>query len=115
MMSVAEMAEAERAIDSMVLALPTRSSRRFAAAPAWPPVLQTHPAADGAPGRPAAAGYEQRLRKPRPIVVICDIWGPLDAIRGCFFAANALTQRRGNVHSFLFGTQLNVSLPDEGP
>ena len=109
MMSVAEMAEAERAIDSMVLALPTRSSRRFAAAPShgrlsFKRTLRQMVRRGGLP----LPVHEQRLRKPRPIVVICDISGSMERYsRMLLRFVHALTQRRGNVHSFLFGTRLS--------
>ena len=109
MMSVAEMAEAERAIDSMVLALPTRPSRRFSAAPSpgrlsFKRTLRQMARRGGLP----LPVHEQRLQKPRPIVVICDISGSMERYsRMLLRFVHALTQRRGNVHSFLFGTRLS--------
>ena len=51
--------------------------------------------------------HEQRLQKPRPVVVICDISGSMERYSRMFLRfAHALTQRRGTVHSFLFGTRL---------
>ena len=50
---------------------------------------------------------EQRQQKPRPVVVICDISGSMERYsRMLLRFAHALTQRRGTVHSFLFGTRL---------
>lgn len=109
MMSVAEMAEAERAIDSMVLSLPTRPSRRFTVAPSqgrlsFKRSLRRMARQGGLP----LPVFEQRLRKPRPIVVICDISGSMERYsRMLLRFVHALTQRRGNVHSFLFGTRLS--------
>lgn len=109
MMSVAEIVEAERAIDSMVLALPTRPSRRFAAAPSpgrlsFKRALRQMARRGGLP----LPAHERRLVKPRPIVVICDISGSMERYsRMLLRFVHALTQRRGNVHSFLFGTRLS--------
>ena len=108
MMSAAEIAEAERAIDSMVLALPMRPSRRFSAAPSHGRLSfkRTLRRMSRQAGMPLPV-YEQRLQKPRPIVVICDISGSMERYSRMFLRfAHALTQRRGTVHSFLFGTRL---------
>jgi uncharacterized protein with von Willebrand factor type A (vWA) domain len=108
MMSAAEIAEAERAIDSMALALPMRPSRRFAAAPSHGRLSfkRTLRRMSRQAGMPLPV-YEQRLQKPRPIVVICDISGSMERYSRMFLRfAHALTQRRGTVHSFLFGTRL---------
>ena len=109
MMSVAEMAEAERAIDSMVLALPTRPSRRFDAGPSQGRLSFKRTLRRMArKGGLALPVQEHRLRKPRPIVVICDISGSMERYsRMLLRFVHALTQRRGNVHSFLFGTRLS--------
>ena len=51
--------------------------------------------------------HEQPRRHPRPLVVICDISGSMERYsRMLLRFAHALTQRRGTVHSFLFGTRL---------
>ena len=108
MMSAAEIAEAELAIDSMVLALPMRPSRRFSAAPSHGRLSfkRTLRRMSRQAGMPLPV-YEQRLQKPRPIVVICDISGSMERYSRMFLRfAHALTQRRGTVHSFLFGTRL---------
>ena len=109
MMSVDEMAEAERAIETMVLALPTKRSRRFAATPSHGRLSFKHTlrrmARQGGLPLPVR---EQPLVKPRPIVVICDISGSMERYsRMLLRFVHALTQRRGNVHSFLFGTRLS--------
>jgi hypothetical protein len=108
MMSAAEIAEAERAIDGMVPALPVRPSRRFAPAPShgrlsFKRTLRRMSRQAGVP----LPVHEQRLQKPRPVVVICDISGSMERYSRMFLRfAYALTQRRGTVHSFLFGTRL---------
>jgi uncharacterized protein with von Willebrand factor type A (vWA) domain len=111
-MSAAEIAAAERAIDAMRLPLPLRPSRRF----------QPH----GNKGRLsfrqtlrrmtrngglALPIHETPRRRPRPLVVICDISGSMERYsRMLLRFTHALTQRRGIVHSFLFGTRLtNIS------
>ena len=108
MMSVAEIAEAERAIDSMVPAFPTRPSRRFSPASSHGRLSfrRTLRQMTRQAGLPLPA-HEQRRRKTRPIVVICDISGSMERYsRMMLRFAHALTQRRGTVHSFLFGTRL---------
>ena len=108
MMSAAEIAEAERAIDGMVPAFPVRPSRRFAPAPShgrlsFKRTLRRMSRQAGVP----LPVHEQRLQKPRPVVVICDISGSMERYSRMFLRfAHALTQRRGTVHSFLFGTRL---------
>ena len=112
LMSAAEIAEAERAIDSMRLPVPHRPSRRFQP--------------DGRRGRLsfrqtlrgmarkgglALPRFETPRHRPRPVVVICDISGSMERYsRMLLRFTHALTQRRGTVHSFLFGTRLtNIS------
>ena len=117
LMSAAEIAEAEQAIDMMWLPLPHRPSRRF----------RPH----GSRGR---LSFRQTLRRatrngglalpvretprrhPRPLVVICDISGSMERYsRMLLRFTHALTQRRGTVHSFLFGTRLtNISRQMQG-
>ncbi|MEX0503277.1 VWA domain-containing protein [Alphaproteobacteria bacterium LSUCC0719] len=112
LMSAAEIAEAERAIGAMRLPVPHRPSRRFQP--------------DGRRGRLsfrqtlrgmarkgglALPRFETPRHRPRPVVVICDISGSMERYsRMLLRFTHALTQRRGTVHSFLFGTRLtNIS------
>jgi len=108
MMSVEEIAEAERAIDAMLLGFPRRPSRRFSSAssPGRLSFRRTLRRMARQAGMPLPA-YEQRQQRPRPVVVICDISGSMERYsRMLLRFAHALTQRRGTVHSFLFGTRL---------
>ena len=108
MMSTAEIAEAERAIDAMRLAFPTRPSRRFSPASShgrlsFRRTLRRMARQAGVP----LPAHEKRQQRARPIVVICDISGSMERYsRMLLRFAHALTQRRGTVHSFLFGTRL---------
>ena len=108
MMSTAEIAEAERAIDAMTLAFPTRPSRRFSPASShgrlsFRRTLRRMARQAGVP----LPAHEKRQQRARPIVVICDISGSMERYsRMLLRFAHALTQRRGTVHSFLFGTRL---------
>ena len=112
LMSAAEIAEAERAIDVMRLALPHRPSRRFQphAARGRLSFRQTlrRMTRNGGLALPVR---ETPRRHPRPLVVICDISGSMERYsRMLLRFTHALTQRRGTVHSFLFGTRLtNIS------
>ncbi|MEL0303521.1 MAG: VWA domain-containing protein [Rhodobiaceae bacterium] len=116
-MSVAEIAEAEHVVDMMRLPLPHRPSRRF----------RTH----GSRGRLSFRQTLRRMtrngglalpvretprRQPRPLVVICDISGSMERYsRMLLRFTHALTQRRGTVHSFLFGTRLtNITRQMQG-
>jgi uncharacterized protein with von Willebrand factor type A (vWA) domain len=108
MMSTAEIAEAERAIDAMRLAFPTRPSRRFSLASSHGRLSfrRTLRRMARQAGMPLPA-HEKRQQRARPIVVICDISGSMERYsRMLLRFAHALTQRRGTVHSFLFGTRL---------
>ena len=112
MMSAAEITEAERAIDAMALAFPTRPSRRFSPSSSQGRLSfrRTLRGMARRAGMPLPA-HEHPRRHPRPLVVICDISGSMERYsRMLLRFAHALTQRRGTVHSFLFGTRLtNVS------
>ncbi|MEC8642374.1 MAG: VWA domain-containing protein [Pseudomonadota bacterium] len=112
LMSAAEIAEAERAIDTMWLPVPQRPARRF------------RPSGSGGrlsfrqtlrrmarTGGLALPFHEMPRHRPRPLVVICDISGSMERYaRMLLRFTHALTQRRGTIHSFLFGTRLtNIS------
>ena len=109
MMSTDEIAEAERAIDAMALTFPKRPSRRFSPASSrgrlsFRRTLRQMTRRAGVP----LPAHEQRQQKARPLVVICDISGSMERYsRMLLRFSHALTQRRGRVHSFLFGTRLS--------
>ena len=108
MMSALEVSEAEKAIDRLVLPIPQRPSRR--AIPkhgsGQMSLKRTLRRMARQAGLPIPV-FEQQQTKPRPVVVICDISGSMERYSRMFLRfTHALTQRRGRVHSFLFGTQL---------
>ncbi len=112
LMSAAEIVEAERAIDAMRLPIPHRPSRRFQPSGSRGR-LSFRQTLRGMTrnGGLALPLYETPRRRPRPLVVICDISGSMERYsRMLLRFTHALTQRRGIVHSFLFGTRLtNIS------
>ncbi len=112
LMSAAEIAEAERAIDVMRLPVPQRPSRRFRTSGgrgrlSFRRTLRRMARTGGL----ALPVQESPRHQPRPLVVICDISGSMERYsRMLLRFTHALTQRRGTVHSFLFGTRLtNIS------
>ena len=112
LMSAAEIAEAERAIDVMRLPVPRRPSRRFRPRGdrgrlSFRQTLRRMTRNGGL----ALPAREAQRHSPRPLVVICDISGSMERYsRMLLRFTHALTQRRGRVHSFLFGTRLtNIS------
>ena len=112
MMSVAEISEAEAVIDRMRLPVPQRPSRRYAPENRGGRVsFQRTIRQMTRRGGLAIPLCEAPRQKPRPLVVICDISGSMERYsRMLLRFTHALTQRRGTVHSFLFGTRLtNVS------
>ena len=109
MMSAAEISEAEKAIDRLVLPIPFRPSRRTAVArgSGQMSLKRTLRGMTRQAGLPIPV-FERNQTKPRPVVVICDISGSMERYsRMLLRFTHALTQRRGRVHSFLFGTQLS--------
>ena len=112
MMSVAEISEAEAAIDKMRLPVPLRPSRRYMpenrrGRVSFRRTIRQMTRRGGL----AVPLHEAPRQRPRPLVVICDISGSMERYsRMLLRFTHALTQRRGAVHSFLFGTRLtNIS------
>ena len=117
LMSAAEIAEAERAVEAMRLPVPQRPSRRFRQSGdrgrlSFRQTLRRMARTGGL----ALPCHEAPRHRPRPLVVICDISGSMERYsRMLLRFTHALTQRRGIVHSFLFGTRLtNVSRQMKG-
>ena len=112
-MSAAELAEAKAAIARLKLAVPPAPTRRY----------RPHPQGSLVDMRTTfrrslrqGAGEvllvrRRRLRKPAPIVVLCDISGSMSRYsRVLLHFAHALTRDRTRVSSFVFGTRLtNIS------
>ena len=112
MMSASEVSEAEAAIDSLRLPVPLRPSRRYVPESAGGRVSFRRTIRQMVRrGGLTVPLREAPRRRPRPLVVICDISGSMERYsRMLLRFTHALTQRRGTVHSFLFGTRLtNVS------
>lgn len=108
MMSVGELQEAERVIDQLAFPFPVRPSRRFCHAPSGARYSMRRTmqsaARRGGLHLPVAEKPVQTLR---PVVVICDISGSMERYsRMLLRFTHSLTQHRGRVHSFLFGTRL---------
>ena len=112
MMSASEISEAEAAIDRMRLPVPQRPARRYRPESGRGRVsFQRTIRQMTRRGGLAIPLYETPRQRQRPLVVICDISGSMERYsRMLLRFTHALTQRRGTVHSFLFGTRLtNVS------
>ena len=108
MMSADEIREAEQAIDRLVLPVPQRPSRRSLPANGKGQLSMKRTLRRMASRAGLALPILERPQtKPRPVVVICDISGSMERYsRMLLRFTHALTQRRGRVHSFLFGTRL---------
>ncbi|NCF48773.1 MAG: VWA domain-containing protein [Bacteroidetes bacterium] len=117
MMSAAEIAEAERAIDRLVLPVPSRPSRRFSRTNAGGRLSFKRTLRQMARhGGLALPITEARQHQPRPVIVICDISGSMEHYSRILLRfTHVLTQRRARVHSFLFGTRLtNITRQMQG-
>ncbi len=108
-MSTAELAEARAAIRKLMLPLRRVPTRRFRPHPAGRRVdmRATLKQAARAGGDMTALKRRKRLRRPPPLVVLCDISGSMDRYaRMLLHFMHALTNDRDRVHTFLFGTRL---------
>ena len=108
-MSAAELAEAKAAIAKLRLAVPPAPTRRYRPHPRGSLVdMRTtfrrslrHGAGE------VLLVRRRRLRKPAPIVVLCDISGSMSRYsRLLLHFAHALARDRSRVSSFVFGTRL---------
>ena len=117
-MSAAELAEAKAAIARLRLAVPPAPTRRY----------RPHPHGSRIDMRTTfrrslrhGAGevllvWRRRLRKPAPIVLLCDISGSMSPYsRVLLHFAHALARDRSRVFSFVFGTRLtNITRQMQG-
>jgi len=108
-MSAEEIAAALRAVASLDVAEDARQTRRLQPRARGPRIdlrrtLRQSMRAGASSIDLAWAG--RRMRRP-PIVILCDISGSMsDYTRVFLHFFHALTERRGRVHTFLFGTRL---------
>ena len=108
-MSVAELAEAKAAIARLRLAVPPAPTRRFRphSHGALVDMRTTFRRSLRQGAGEVLLVRRRRLRKPAPIVVLCDISGSMSRYsRVLLHFAHALARDRGRVFSFVFGTRL---------
>ena len=111
-MSTEEEAEARRLLATLRLPLPEARTRRFRRSerPGRADMRATLRSALRNPGA-IRLRFRQPLRRPAPIVMLCDISGSMGHYsRMLLHFMHALTNERQRVHSFVFGTRLsNIS------
>ena len=108
-MSAAELAAAKSAIARLRLAIPPAPTRRYRPHPCGPLIdMRTTFRRSLRLGSGAVVLVRRRrLRKPAPIVVLCDISGSMSRYsRVLLHFAHALARDRTRVFSFVFGTRL---------
>ena len=117
-MSAAELAAAKSAIARLRLAIPPAPTRRYRPHPCGPLIdMRTTFRRSLRLGSGAVVLVRRRrLRKPAPIVVLCDISGSMSRYsRVLLHFAHALARDRTRVFSFVFGTRLTTSPASFGP
>ncbi len=111
-MSAAEINEAMRLVAKLNLPLDKVPTRRFQPDRSGAAIdLRATLRRSLRPGGAIDLAYKSRRLKHPPIVAICDISGSMSEYSRIFLHfLHALTEERGRVHTFLFGTRLtNVS------
>jgi len=108
-MSAAEIARARRIVAAMAVAPRPVRTRRFAPDPHGAQIDLARTARDSRKtfGDLAPLRFRSRIRRPPPLVVLCDISGSMgrySEMMLCFL--HALLAARGRVHAFLFATRL---------
>jgi uncharacterized protein with von Willebrand factor type A (vWA) domain len=108
-MSAAELARARRIVAAMAVAPRPVRTRRFAPDPHGAQIDLARTARDSRRtfGDLAPLRFRSRVRRPPPLVVLCDISGSMGRYSEmllCFL--HALLAVRGRVHAFLFATRL---------
>lgn len=108
-MSAAELARARRIVATMAVAPRPVRTRRFAPDPHGTQIDLARTARDSRKtfGDLAPLRFRSRVRRPPPLVVLCDISGSMGRYSEmllCFL--HALLAARGRVHAFLFATRL---------
>jgi hypothetical protein len=108
-MTAEEMAQAERAIERLVLPDDARRIRRFVADAHGKQIdpRRSFRRSLRAGGAGIELAFRSRVERRPPIVAICDISGSMaDYTRVFLHFLHALSARREHVHAFLFGTRL---------
>lgn len=108
-MSAAEIAEAKRAIAELVLPDDRVVTRRFRPSARGRLIDMRRTLRGSLRGAGGMIDLERRTRRELqpPIVALCDISGSMSDYTQVFLHfLHALTEKRGRVHSFLFGTRL---------
>jgi uncharacterized protein len=108
-MSAGELARARRIVAAMAVAPRPVPTRRFAPDPHGARIDLARTARDSRRtfGDLAPLRFRSRVRRPPPLVVLCDISGSMGRYSEmllCFL--HALLAARGRVHAFLFATRL---------
>ena len=104
-----EARDAQRMIDRLRPRLPLRPARRLAVGRRGerPALRQMLRRALGTAGEPLAWRWLRKVRRPRPIAVICDISGSMECYsRFLLRFAHALARSGAPVEVFVFGTRL---------
>lgn len=108
-MSADEIAAAKREIERMRMPVAEVATRRFRAAPSGARVDMRRTLRNQlrAGGDALRLYFRRRIKRPPPLVVICDISGSMARYsRMLLHFLHALTNDRDRVHTFLFGTRL---------
>ncbi|HLJ06566.1 MAG TPA: VWA domain-containing protein [Acetobacteraceae bacterium] len=109
-MSAAEIAEAKREIQRLVLPLDLRRTRRLRADPLGPVIdlRRTIRQSLRQGGEILTIARERHVTRPPPLVVLCDISGSMSRYAQILLHfLHAVTNDRDRVHVFLFGTRLS--------
>jgi uncharacterized protein with von Willebrand factor type A (vWA) domain len=109
-MSAAEIAEAKREIQRLVLPLDLRRTRRLRADPLGPvtDLRRTIRQSLRQGGEILMIARERHVTRPPPLVVLCDISGSMSRYAQILLHfLHAVTNDRDRVHVFLFGTRLS--------
>jgi uncharacterized protein with von Willebrand factor type A (vWA) domain len=108
-MTVDELAQVKRMLARLKLPLPERPQRRTHAARrgAHIDLRATMRGMTGAAGAVAPLAFRTRIRRPPPLVVLCDISGSMDRYaRMLLHFLHAITNDRHRVRTLVFGTRL---------
>ncbi len=118
-MTTDELAQVKAMLARMKLPLPERPQRRTRPSPSGTRVdlRATLRRMTGAAGAVAPLAYRARVRRPPPLVVLCDISGSMDRYaRMLLHFVHAITNDRHRVQTLVFGTRLtNITRHLEAP
>jgi uncharacterized protein len=108
-MSAEELAQARKVVRGMTLLLAPRPTRRYTADPRGSRIDLRKTLADSRKtfGDLAPLRFKSRVRRPPPLVVLCDISGSMGRYSEMLLLfLHSLVAARERVHVFLFGTRL---------